>query len=570
MMTAQTEPLVETNTKPWFKNASVWFSLAFLVGLFLRLGFLEGMVYAQNELELINQALQISRGMSTTTSAVPAYTGLTGVMFFLLGANNFLARLFPALIGASLILLPALWKEKLGTRTALILSIALALDPTYLLFSRAVNGGIFAIAGVLWSFTCLRKNKPILAGICAALAFLSGQVFWSILIVLVVTWLLIKTVRPDLLDEFRLVTHTDQKINWLEVLLGFIAFAVLTLTSFFLNPSGLSGLASSVIGSIDNFTHSFDKALYHTIYIQIAHSYLPFTLFILGYIRIRKSRGASFYNFGGASIIITMILCMVLSRESFELTLIPVLISWIGGAFWLAQLELEDLKPWGLKPLLAVFVITILIFIKLNISRLIDQPVGSPQFWNVFLMIIAGIVLLITAWWLVRFSWSTTDTSRVFLVTLLVFLAIITLGKSFRSLKADQQIASLEYLDNYLVLPNNDIEMLIRDFELSGRSLQQAGDFALQNLPDGYAWHFRDFGIARNHDDVSIVMSRSESLLQEDEEFRGTNVVLERTVDWRNGPGVIYLQALAGKKPVLLDQKGVLWVRLNLFTGASQ
>jgi len=178
--------------------------------------------------------------------------------------------------------------------------------------------------------------------------------------------------------------------------------------------------------------------------------------------------------------------------------------------------------------------------------------------------------LLITAWWLVRFSWSTTDTSRVFLVTLLVFLAIITLGKSFRSLKADQQIASLEYLDNYLVLPNNDIEMLIRDFELSGRSLQQAGDFALQNLPDGYAWHFRDFGIARNHDDVSIVMSRSESLLQEDEEFRGTNVVLERTVDWRNGPGVIYLQALAGKKPVLLDQKGVLWVRLNLFTGASQ
>ena len=146
---------INNGLKPTF----TWVLLAFAIGLSLRLVLLGAIPTPKMNWYWSTRRCRSQR-VSTATSAVPVYSGLTGLLFFLFGPSNFLGRVLPALVGASLLLLPWLWKEQLGQKAALILCFALALDPTYLVFSRAIHGGIFAIAGLLWTLTLIKNDRP--------------------------------------------------------------------------------------------------------------------------------------------------------------------------------------------------------------------------------------------------------------------------------------------------------------------------------------------------------------------------------------------------------------------------
>jgi len=551
-------------------NYSVWFLLAFAVGLILRLVLLNTMVYTQNELVLVNQALQISRRMSADTSMVPVYTGLTGWLFFLFGSGNFLARLLPAIVGATLVLLPWAWRDRLGQKTALILSFGLVFEPTYLLFSRAIHGGIFAIAGLLWAFTFLRKDKPLLAGVSLTFAFFSGSSFWNLILVIGLTYLIMRIVKPDSAKDLFSFQLGSSKRAWISLAAGFVVSSVLILTSFLLDPSGLGGVASGIIGFAGNFAKPFEKPIYHSIYLLIAHSLLPLLVFFLGFFAFRTTKESNLYRIGAVPILISLVIGALISRDSYEFLLWPVLLSWIGGAIWLGKLKISLKQSWFSTAMLMGFVLAILIYLLVNIGRLAGLPFGTPQFWSIFLMIVAGVILLVSSWWLVKFGWSEGNGNQIFLVTLLFFLAILTLGDSTRGLHSAQQVRSIEYLDNQLVLPNNDIESILADFDLTGKPLQQSGNFSLIDLPNEFSWYFREFAIERNDPETSVILTRTSVMPDQNVEFRGINVVLEKTIDWKKDSLTTYLQALIGEPAKFENQKGVLWVRTNLFTGASQ
>lgn len=55
-----------------------------------------------------------------------------------------------------------------------------------------------------------------------------------------------------------------------------------------------------------------------------------------------------------------------------------------------------------------------------------------------------------------------------------------------------------------------------------------------------------------------------------DVDYRGMNIVLERSVDWKTGGIIGYLKGLPGGKTNYIDQKAVLWIKTSLFTGANQ
>lgn len=565
--TTESNELINHNR---LKPAFGWFLLAFAIGLILRLVLLNAMSFTQNELVLVNQALQISQKLTAATGSVPVYSGLTGWLFFLFGPGNFLGRIMPALVGASVVLLPWLWKEQLGQKSALILSFALALDPTYLLFSQAIHGGIFAIAGLAWAFTLLKKKKPGMAGISLAFSFLSGPSFWSFLLIFGLILMVLRLSKPEMTKSLFAFNFDDSKTWWASFTTGFAVSAVLILTSFLLDPSGLGGTASGFIAFFRNFALTFEKPIYHSIYLLIAHSLIPLIVFLVGYLRSRSSEMRDWYRIAGVTIVISLAVGLLVSRESYEILLLPVLVSWIGGAIWLGRWQLKLTESWSSNTLLMGFVVAILTYLSINLGRISQLPLGTTQFWNIFLMIMAGIILLVSAWWLVRFGWSTSNGDQIFLVTFLGFLAIASLSSSTRSLHSDQQTRSLEYLDNQVVLPNNDVEAILTDFSRTGKTLQQWGDFSLVQLPEEYSWYFRSFQIERNQPGSSMILTRTASVPTQSDQLRGINVVLTRSIDWNKDALRTYLQTLVGKTTSFVDQKGVLWVRTFLFTGASQ
>jgi hypothetical protein len=125
-------------------------------------------------------------------NSFPSYNSLTGLTAFLFDSTNFLARIWPALVGASLVLVPFFFRSLLGRKAALILAFVLALDPGLVAISRLGGGQMLAIGFGLWSLTFAYLRKPIWSGVFAGLALLSGPTALHGLLGLAATWLLIR------------------------------------------------------------------------------------------------------------------------------------------------------------------------------------------------------------------------------------------------------------------------------------------------------------------------------------------------------------------------------------------
>ncbi|MEZ0395443.1 MAG: hypothetical protein ABWK53_03290 [Anaerolineales bacterium] len=154
------------------------YGLALALGLGIRLLNLGRLPLSDFEANWALQALDLAQGRGPQVGANPAYVHLTALLFYLLPASNFLARLWPALTGASLILLPFFWRQRLGRLPALLLAFGLAFDPGLTALARLAGGPILALAAVLWGITFWRGGRIAPAGICAGLALLSGPAAW--------------------------------------------------------------------------------------------------------------------------------------------------------------------------------------------------------------------------------------------------------------------------------------------------------------------------------------------------------------------------------------------------------
>ena len=161
----------------------IWFLLAFLVGLGLRLWRLGAMRFTLAEAQIAQSAWQMAMGDAAGLPGNMSYAGLSALLFHLFEPSFFFARLLPVLFGSSLILIPWFWRNELGHKTALVLAFGLAIDPILLGFSRQIVTPIFVLAGLAWAVTALTNKRPVLAGSMLALAFLGGYSFWLIALI---------------------------------------------------------------------------------------------------------------------------------------------------------------------------------------------------------------------------------------------------------------------------------------------------------------------------------------------------------------------------------------------------
>ena len=118
-------------------------------------------------------------------------------LFALFGANDFLARLVPALGGALLALLPYFLRRRLGRMGALAASFLLALSPSTLFFSRYLGGeivvAICAMAIICGLFGYLDQRQPkhlYLVAVALGLALSAGAGTFTFIFI-VVTFLLV-------------------------------------------------------------------------------------------------------------------------------------------------------------------------------------------------------------------------------------------------------------------------------------------------------------------------------------------------------------------------------------------
>jgi len=166
------------------------YALAILLGAGIRLLKLGALPLSDYEAGWALQALHVAQGLHPILGPNPAYVQLTAILFYLFGATEFLARLWPALAGGALVLVPFFFRARLGRLPAVLMAFGLAIDPGLAAVSRLAGGSMLAIAFLMLAWAMWEQGHRSAAGLFAGLALLSGPSVWFGLLGLGITWLL--------------------------------------------------------------------------------------------------------------------------------------------------------------------------------------------------------------------------------------------------------------------------------------------------------------------------------------------------------------------------------------------
>lgn len=229
-----------------------------LAALLVRLWQLDAWPLSPAEAVQAWRAWQIAHGQSPALMPYsPLLMTANIVCFALFRASDATARLWPALFGTALALLPALLRRQVGRSAALMTSLLLAFSPSLLAASRSLDGRTAALfAGLLLLIALCRlsegggRREMRWGAVALAFGLLSSPMFYSVLLLLITGAIVLWGARRRLgMEGFwasagrRWEELRGQPALWREAGLLFVGLFLLLGTAFLLNFDGLGAAA---------------------------------------------------------------------------------------------------------------------------------------------------------------------------------------------------------------------------------------------------------------------------------------------------------------------------------------
>jgi hypothetical protein len=399
---------------------TILFVLAVFLAFVLRLVRLGELPLSDDEARWAMQAFDFAKGLHPVIGPQPAYVLLTSVLFYAFQASNFAARLIPALVGASLVFAPLLFRDRLGNKVALILSFAVALEPGLLALSRQAGSPIIAFAAIVFAWGFWRAGNLRNVGIMAGLALLSGPVLWPGLIGLALAFFLSRSLFPasEETSETEIQPLFDRK-KWTTV--GAFALGTyLAVGSLFLlaTPGGLSAGLAALPEYLSGWVPATAGVSWSYLPLSlVVYEFLAVVLAVIALVRGIMEKDRQVLSLG-LWLLIALILAMLYpSRQVADLVwaLLPL---WVLAAVEFAR-YLNPIKD-GIWETLAMTALTIaiLIFALFNFLTIAISPLdmaavartfgtvsltNAQVYWSV---VVGSLLLLAASVALVGYGWS--------------------------------------------------------------------------------------------------------------------------------------------------------------------
>jgi hypothetical protein len=388
--------------------------LAFLIGLLLRFYRLGLPALNESEATLALQALGVANGSAAVTGSHPGYVMLTGMLFWLMGSTNFLARLLPALAGSLLVFLPYLfrpiyldsdWLRKAGV----VMAFGLAIDPGLVALSRQTGSPIFAVTCILFTLGMLVNRQRVLAGVFGGLALLSGPAMVAGLLGLFLTWLLIQLlVKAGWLVKGQITWIDVQELAtaWRLVLLA-LGVTVLVAGLWLLRvPQGLSALAQTIPDYLNGWLNPSTVPALRLPAALLIYEILALSFALVaavrGWIAARSGlRGAFLAQMLSLWALVSLLLSIIYpARQVSDLawTLVPLLA--LAALEISRHLPVREDQPTRLVALgLAGLIVLLVIISWINLLTLVRLN-GNPALYGAVIvgaLLMAGVAALLVA-----------------------------------------------------------------------------------------------------------------------------------------------------------------------------
>ncbi len=387
--------------------------LALLIGAGLRFTHLGVLPLSDYEARGALAALHIAQGNVPAWASIPAYEMLSGLLIFLFGSNNYVARFLPALVGSLLVLAPLLFRPWLGRQAALICAFGLAFDPGLVAVSRSIGSPLMAVSFSVLALGLWHVKRPFWACATFALALLSGPSVFaggiSLALAAGIGRLLLRKEEEKQSSAPSQGGNEEDEKPPVKALWTFITVALLVFlavaTLLFRFPQGLGIFAHSFLTYFQGWAATPQLDALTLVGMLVLYQPLALGFGLAGALR-GWLQGGTFKRWLSIWLGVNLILCLVYpARQPGDLVwlLIPLwglAASEIACAF---QIPVHDITA-ALGQALLIFVLFALAWINFA-GLLIAQP--TPEMTRMRWIMIGGVFVLgLLATVLVGMGWS--------------------------------------------------------------------------------------------------------------------------------------------------------------------
>ena len=520
--------------------------LILLLALALRFADLGAAPLTEFEAQAALPAHSLAHGQMTNLGDQPGYVVFTSFLFSLLGNSEFVARLLPALFGLALAALPYFWRDVLGQKAALVLSLAFALDPSMVATSRLASGLVIAVSAGLIALTAWRLSQPVVSGIFLSIALLASPLIFIGSIAAVFVW---ASLRPM---EKSTVTQ------WRTFLIAASATLLLGGTLFLRAPEGLGGIGSTLSAFIGRFTQPGVPVTE----IGLALVGYAFPALVFGVVggvnawRKNQSVGKVVSLFAVFSLLLVLVNP---GRQVADLL-------WVVLAFWvLAALQISgyiSLPQKDLSVALGEAGLMLLLgaFFGIALTKLASN---YPDF-----ALVAGatFILAILATILIAFGWSQVGAERGFAWALLLFFVLFMLAATSRSLRVETTDANDLWTPGAAAGSDRLLEDSLHDLSVLKQGL--ANDLVIETRVDtsAIAWELRDLQISNSSGSSNppLIITAADVQPEEFAAYRGQSFAIQVERAWSGWPPNFFAWLFYRQAPTRTEQI-ILWARTDLF-----
>jgi len=563
----------------------VLFSLAFLLALVLRFLNLGVQPLTDLEAKWALQAAEIARGSKPLLGEHPAYLLLTAVNFFIFGASNFMARFWPAVAGAGLVLVPAAFQKQLGRKAAILISFFLVIDPGMLAVSRMVGSQMMAVGFMGLSLAAWQYRKYKLAGALGGVALLCGPAAWFGVLGLGLTWLIInltggrkkvETIREDenVVNDPGLIPALSEN-NLRTSLIWGAGTLLLVGTLLFLVPNGLSAWAGSIAEFITGWWSPGRLPLW--VFPITLLIYVPLALIfgVIGLVRGIKGRDSITSTLGIMAGVFFLLALAYPAHTTSDLI-------WMLVPVWgLAAIELSHHMDLDLakKPEIAistVITITFMVFVWLDLVS-ISSSFNDPAIIRSRLMLLLGaLLILVLSMLLVAAVWNNKVAGLGIVWGGTIALLFYTVSAGFNAAGFRLPFSAELWQPSSQFVQADLLKKTVIDLSVWRRG--QTKNLAITATNDlnspALQWLLRDWHVEQV-DALSIDTSPELVILPPGVElkissaYRGQDFVLGKKPIWEGLPLDGWLRWIAYRKIPEQTEIVVLWARNDLFLDAG-
>lgn len=284
--------------------------------------------------------------------------------YFMVGQSQFGARVWPAMAGSMLMLIPLYIKEVLGKKMSMVLALLLMIEPFLLGNSLQVGGHIFAILGLSLIISAWLRNNIALTIIGGSILFLSGRGLFPALLIIAMLYFLNRKFQPFFSPKSGNNNTGNLKVD---PRLGFTVAIVFTILFISYLKIDLSALFSSLSAFIPQTTKIYFRQAEIPGLPVVFLSYAPlsFALFIIFCYRFRNKEKTL--------VLILLILVATLSlwaaitpAKNYSDLVWVTLPMLIGSAYYLSNFSVPDCKSSWMIMLLISIILTISLLVSFS------------------------------------------------------------------------------------------------------------------------------------------------------------------------------------------------------------